>query len=84
VADVTIYTTRFCPFCVAAKRLLESLGVEPIERALESDDELRQRLSKENGGWSTVPMIFIGDRFVGGFEDLQQLHREGRLEPMLT
>lgn len=84
MAHVTIYTSQHCPFCFAAKQLLSSLGAELEEIPLDRDDELRQRLSRENGGWRTVPMIFIGQRFVGGFDDVQKLHGSGELEPLLA
>lgn len=83
VAAVTMYTTRWCPFCVAARRLLSSLGVDYDHVSLDGRPELRRELSSANGGWPTVPMIFVGDTFVGGYDDLRRLQREGRLEPML-
>ena len=80
---VRIYTTRVCPFCHAAKQLLGSLGAETEEIPLDADPDLRQRLSQDNGGWRTVPMIFIGDRFVGGFRELNDLHSRGELAALL-
>lgn len=76
---VKIYSTTVCPYCDAAKRLLKSLGVPYEDINLEGQDEERQRLSEANGGWRTVPMIFIGDRFIGGFDDLRALHSRGEL-----
>ena len=78
-----IYTSRACPFCSAAKRLLSSLGAEVEETPLDDQPELRAQLSRAHGNWSTVPMVFIGDEFVGGYDDTARLHREGRLVPML-
>lgn len=80
---ITVYTTRVCPYCVQAKRLLTTLSLPFKEIGLDEDVELRQRLSSENGGWRTVPMIFIGDTFVGGYDDLKKLHDSGRLLPMV-
>lgn len=81
--NVTIYTTAICPYCHAAKRLLAGLGVEFEEQRLDGRPEERMRLSRENGGWRTVPMIFIGDRFVGGYAELRALHRSGELADLL-
>lgn len=78
--QVRMYSTNFCPFCVQAKRLLDSLSIKFEELKLDNDHELRMKLSKENGGWRTVPMIFIGDEFVGGFQELAALHSKGELE----
>jgi glutaredoxin 3 len=81
---VKIYTTSVCPFCHAAKQLLGSLGAEVDEVGLDADPELRLRLSQENGAWKTVPMIFIGDRFIGGFRELSELHSRGELTALLA
>lgn len=83
MTGVTIYSTAVCPFCIAAKRLLESLGIGFTEIQLDREPELRMRLAEENSGWRTVPMIFIGDRFIGGFIEVRNLNREGKLLPML-
>ncbi len=83
MAGVTVYTKRWCPFCIAARRLLSSLGVDYDHVPLDSRPELRRELSAANGGWPTVPMIFVGETFVGGFDDLRRLHGEGRLGRLL-
>jgi len=79
--SVRVYTTSVCPYCVAAKRMLTELGVPFSEINLEKDPELRMRLSQENGGWRTVPMIFVGTTFIGGFTDLKAMHDRGELMP---
>ena len=71
VAGVTIYSKRWCVYCVAARRLLSSLGLEYEEISLDGRKELRRELSAANGGWPTVPMIFVGETFIGGYDDLQ-------------
>jgi glutaredoxin 3 len=81
---VKIYSTIVCPYCDAAKRLLKSLGVAYEDINLEGQHEERQRLSEANGGWRTVPMIFIGEKFIGGFDDLRALHSRGELMPMIN
>lgn len=81
---IRVYTTSVCPYCVSAKRLLKEQGLPFEEINLEKDPDLRMKLSKENGGWRTVPMIFIGKTFVGGFDDLKALHDAGKLKDMAT
>lgn len=83
MSRVRIFTTSVCPYCQAAKHLLTSLGAEVEEVRLDSDPELRERLSAENGGWRTVPMVFIGQRFIGGFKELADLHGRGELTALL-
>ena len=77
-APVTVYTSTFCGYCTAAKRLLERAQIPYEEVDLSRDDALRTRLS-EKTGWRTVPMIFIGDGFVGGYQELAALHQRGGL-----
>ncbi len=83
-SSIRIYSTSTCPFCHAAKDLFTDLGYSFTEILLDDDPELRQRLGAENGGWSTVPMIFIGDRFIGGFTDAAELHQKAELLPLLN
>ncbi|GEM_PF-4315621 len=65
MVEVTVYTTRICPYCHAARRLLGREGIEFREVSLDGRPELRRRLGEANGGWRTVPMVFVGDRFIG-------------------
>lgn len=76
---VRLYTTSACAYCVAAKRLLGKLGLPFDEVDLTWDHPLRERLSRENDGYSTVPMIFVEGRFIGGYRELSALEREGGL-----
>ena len=80
---VRIYTKRLCIYCHAARRLLTSLDIRFEEVSVDGRSELRRELSQANGGWPTVPMIFVGARFIGGYDDLRRLHRDERLLPML-
>ncbi|WP_242352518.1 MULTISPECIES: glutaredoxin 3 [Anaeromyxobacter] len=80
--QVTVYTKRNCPYCVRAKALLSSKGVAYEEVSVEGDDALRTWLV-EKSGQMTVPQVFVGERSLGGFSDLDALDREGRLEPIL-
>jgi glutaredoxin 3 len=82
MAEVTIFTTHFCPYCVRAKRLLDHKGVPYKEIDVGSDDELRERMVAESGR-RTVPQIFIAGRPIGGFEELQALEHRGELDALL-
>ena len=76
---IRVYTTVVCPYCIQAKRLLTSAGLDFEEISVEDNPDLRAKLSADNGGYRTVPMIFIGDEFIGGFSELATLHRQGQL-----
>lgn len=78
---IRVYTTSVCPYCVQAKRLLQQLNLAFEEINVERDNDLRMRLSAENKGWRTVPMIFVGDEFIGGYSELAALHKQGGLLP---
>jgi glutaredoxin 3 len=84
MANVTLYTTRLCPYCHMAKELLRSKGVEIDEIDVSGRRELRAEMSQKAGGRSTVPQIWIGETHVGGCDDLYVLEREGKLDQMLT
>jgi glutaredoxin 3 len=77
-----MYATRWCPYCVAARRLLDSLGVRFEEIDVGGRPDLRAEMEQESGRY-TVPQIWIGSRHVGGFDDLDALNRRGVLVPML-
>jgi glutaredoxin 3 len=80
---VKMYTTQFCPYCVRAKQILKSKGVDVIDevRVDELPDERMKMM--EITGRRTVPQIFIGDTHVGGCDDLQALDSRGALVPLL-
>jgi len=80
---VTIYTKPFCGFCHAAKRLLAFKGVGFTEIDISGRPDLRREMIQKAGGRSTVPQIWIGGAHVGGFDDIDDLDRRGRLDPML-
>jgi len=82
LAQVTIYTTKICPYCVRAKQLLERKGVAYQEISAE-DEAVREAMIIKAGGRRTVPQIFIGDTHVGGCDDLYALDKEGKLDPLL-
>lgn len=77
--EITMYTTQVCPYCVSAKRLLTQKGLKYKEVDLSREPDLRSKLAEENGGYRTVPMIFIGEEFIGGYADLAALDQTGQL-----
>lgn len=81
---VRVFTTRICVFCVRAKLLLQRQEIPFEEVDVSDDDEARMRLVRESGGRRTVPVIFIGDRCVGGYQELKELDRSGELQALLT
>lgn len=81
--DITMYSTGTCPYCINAERLLKSKGVE-ITHKIRIDLEPERRAEMmERTGRRTVPQIFIGERHVGGFDELYALDRAGELDPLL-
>ena len=82
-SDVIVYSTGWCPYCVRAKALLERKGVPFREIRVDEDPAERQTMLERSRGQRTVPQIFIGDRHVGGFDDLYALDKAGELDPLL-
>jgi glutaredoxin 3 len=83
MAEVTIYTTSYCPYCHAAKALLASKNVPFTEIDVTGDGAARARLAERAGGRRTVPQVFIDGAPVGGYDDLAELERSGRLDTLL-
>ena len=83
MAQIEIYTTRSCPYCHAAKRLLASKGAEFTEIDVGGDPNGRSEMVARANGRMTVPQIFIGTTHVGGCDDLYALERAGQLDPLL-
>jgi glutaredoxin 3 len=73
----------WCGYCERAKRLLQEKGVDYTEIAVDMDITERDRMVARSGGRRTVPQIFIDDRHVGGSDELYELERAGKLDPML-
>jgi glutaredoxin 3 len=84
MAQVTIYTRDFCGYCAAAKSLLTKKGVDYVEHDATYSPELRQQMVQRANGRSTFPQIFIGETHVGGCDDLYELDRNGKLDPLLA
>ena len=78
-----MYTTAWCGYCVRAKALLDRRGLEYEEVDLGDDPAFRARLNELTGGW-TVPQIVIGEQHIGGYDELRQLERDGRLDELLA
>lgn len=83
MATVRLYTKRWCGYCFAARRMLKELEIEYEEIPLDGEAELRRSLSEANKYWPTLPMIFVGEHFVGGYTDLVRLNRRGGLKSLL-
>ena len=84
MARVEIYTTPWCPYCLAAKRLLQEKGAAFEEIDVSANGALRQDMTQRANGRRTVPQIFINGRHVGGSDELQALEKAGKLDPMLA
>jgi glutaredoxin 3 len=82
--DVTIYTTVFCPYCQMAKALLQRKGIPFKEIDVGGKPALREEMRIKAGRRNTVPQIWIGDRHVGGCDDLYALDAAGKLDVMLV
>ncbi len=80
--SVKVYSGRLCAYCTAAKRLLDKKGVAYEEVMVDDDPALRTEMERLSNR-QTIPQIFIGDTHVGGYDDLAELHREGRLDELL-
>lgn len=80
---IVMYTTPFCGYCAAAKRLLGQKGAPYEEIDVMMDAERKQEMI-ERSGRRTVPQIFIGDRHIGGYDDLAALDARGELDPLLA
>ena len=80
---IIVYTQPFCGYCTAAKRLLTAKGAPFAEIDVMMEAGKRDEMIERSGGRRTVPQIFIGDRHVGGYDDLYALERAGQLDQLL-
>lgn len=83
MAQITIYTKQFCPYCAGAKTLLKSKGHTWKEIDVEADPKAREEMIKKSGGRITTPQIFIDAKHIGGFDDLRALNEQGGLDTLL-
>ena len=82
--QITMYSTAFCGYCDRARALLGRKGVALTEIKVDEKPEDREAMLKRSGGRRTVPQIFIGDRHVGGYDELAALDRSGELDRLLV
>ena len=82
--NIDIYTTNTCPYCVRAKMLLDKKGASYNEINLNQQPEARKEMLTRAPGVRTVPQIFIGEKHVGGCDDLYELELDGELDPLLA
>lgn len=82
--QITVYSKSWCPYCVRAKALLDSKGVNYTEVDLEREPERVSEMVERSGGRRTVPQIFVGDQHLGGCDDLYALDRAGTLDSLLA
>jgi glutaredoxin 3 len=84
MANIEIYTTKTCPYCVKAKALLDRKGAKYKEIDVSGDDEARIKLVEKSNGLKTVPQIFIDGKHIGGCDDMYALDAKGGLDPLLN
>ncbi len=84
MANILMYTTAVCPYCMNAERLLISKGITEINKVrIDLEPERREEMMEKTGR-RTVPQIYIDDRHIGGFDDLRALDLAGGLDPLLA
>lgn len=84
MAHVTIYTRQFCPYCTRALSLLKKKGVDLTHIDAGMDAQKKAEMVQRSGGARTFPQIFIGDRHIGGCDDMMALERVGTLDGLLA
>lgn len=84
MADVVIYTKPGCPYCTAAKALLTKKSVDFTEIVASNDPEKKQEMIQKSGGRMTFPQVFVGEKHIGGSDDLHALDARGGLDPLLA
>ncbi|MDB5452169.1 MAG: grxC [Caulobacteraceae bacterium] len=82
MTQVTLYTKPYCPYCMRAVALLEKKGVDFTEIEAGFDPDKRREMIQKSGR-TTFPQIFVGDRHIGGCDEMMALEREGKLDPLL-
>ena len=83
MSKIEVYSTAVCPYCVAAKNLLKSRGLEWVEVRIDTDAAQRDAMLARSGGRRTVPQIFVNNQHVGGYDDLVAADRSGKLAQLL-
>ena len=80
--EVIMYSTRFCPYCMLARRLLKQKGIEFEEISVSRNNALWEEMEQRSGR-NTVPQIFINNESVGGYDDIATLNHQGKLDQKL-
>lgn len=83
MTSITLYTTRWCPFCIRAKQLLSDKGYSFEEISVDNDPAKRQEMT-EKAGATSVPQIWINQQHIGGCDELYKLERNGQLDSLLA
>lgn len=83
-AQVEIYTWSWCPFCLRAKALLQQKNVPFTEYCIDNDEDAREQMAERANGKRSLPQIFINDTSIGGFDELNGLEQQGKLDEMLN
>ena len=81
--EIVMYSTAWCGYCQRARSLLERKGAQVREIKIDEDPHERDVMLQRTGGRRTVPQIFIGERHIGGYDDLAGLERAGELDKLL-
>lgn len=81
---IEIYTWSRCPFCIRAKKLLDSKSAEYVEYCIDGDESARSQMAQRANGRRSLPQIFINDQHIGGCDDLHDLEYAGKLDPLLA
>lgn len=84
MSGITIYTTGLCPFCYRAKALLKAKGAAYDEISVTFSPKKRAEMTAKAGGETSVPQIWIGERHIGGSDELQELEATGELDRLLA
>jgi len=84
MAQVTIYTRAFCPYCSRSLNLLQQKDIDLTHIESGMDPEKRAEMIQRSGGGRTYPQIFVGDLHIGGCDDMMALERAGKLDALLT
>jgi len=83
MAEIEIYTSAWCPYCAAAKRLLDAKGVAYREIEAPAGSAARAEAARRSGGRTTVPQVFVDGSPLGGYDDIARLDRAGELDHLL-
>lgn len=80
---ILIYSSNICPYCIAAKKLFESLDLNFQEKTIDNFPEIKKEMIDKSNGRKTVPQVFIGNTHIGGYDDLEVAFKSGKLEEIL-